>query len=377
MANCSGANTISPTGNCFSNSNPSVFSQKNCGCTPCDAPVVIHKGDVSTQVLVPVLADVIQNCICVSKYEPAYPTNWVFRTNLLKAGTSTQPVPSGTICITDVSYSYSCIGVPSNKVSGDAAPTPPVINASVAGSNVSLSASIPSCHCSDMNTGKTTYLYNNFSGTTTTPACCCNNVAQAYAQTKVIERSVSFSVCNLNVSVKGTIGGQEFTANLVGTLPHPGPGPHPEPGHHPPTHDTLNAFANPTPLGPDLGFPASLNFAGIMCLPTSTKMTISEEFDNCLIVDCVRPNNATYSVANDPTGCEKGSQTSTYASFVASADLSLVISKTIYATVSQKLAVMTNSGAQVVCSNNNTVPACPQGKPCSSRTPCPGPKTTD
>ena len=366
MANCSGANTISPTGNCFSSGNPRVISQTNCGCTPCDAPVVINQGDVSTQVLVPVLADVIQNCICVSKYEPAYPTNWVFRTNLLKEGTSTQPVPSGTICITNVSYSYSCIGVPSNGVTGTTAPTPPVINASIGGSNVSLSASIPSCHCSSSydGTATTTYLYNNFSGTTATPACCCNNVAQAYAQTKVIERSVPFSVCNLNVSVTGTIGGQAFTANLVGVLPNTGTAPF-----------TPVTFANPIPLGTDLGFPETLNFAGIMCLPTSTKMTISEEFDNCLIVDCIRPTSATYSVANAPTG-EDGT-ISTYANFVASADLSLVISKTIYATVSQKLAVMTNSGAQVVCSNNNTIPACPQGSPCSSRTPCPGPKTAE
>ena len=80
MANCSGTTPISPTPGCFSNCS-STITQTNCGCTPCTAPVVVQ-GDLNNQVLVPVLADVIQNCICVSRCETGFPTNLLIETNL-------------------------------------------------------------------------------------------------------------------------------------------------------------------------------------------------------------------------------------------------------------------------------------------------------
>lgn len=367
MANCSGTTPISPTSGCFSSCTQTI-NQTNCGCTGCTVPTIVTEGDVNNQVLIPVLADVIQNCICVSKYETAYPTNLLITTNLLRTSEAGIIIPpSGPICITDISYSYSCVGVPGGA--GENAitvGTPPTINANVGCNRAALAATSPSCSCLSNTGDSLTALYNDFSGIARTAACCCNNTAQPYAQNKIVEREVPFSVCNLNITVTGTIGGQPFTGTVLGI-------------YTPATETetpTLTAFPNPTPLGssedPSLGFPATFNFAGIMCLPTSTRMTISESFDNCLIVDCIRPLISSYSAATDP-GMELDPER-TNVTFLASADLSLVISKNIYATTSEKIAVITNSGAQVVCSDNTAVPACPQSTSCAG--PCPGQVTT-
>ena len=366
MANCGGT-SISQTPGCFTNCSPTV-TQTNCGCTPCTAPVIVQ-GDLSNQVLVPVLADVIQNCISLSRCETAYPDNLFIETNLSRAGTATQPVPSGTICITDVSYSYSCIGVPGTAGAvGTGLPGPvPTILANVGCSALNLTPTTPSCTCpseADAASAKTTALYTDFSGLARTGACCCNQVAQAYSQNRIVERNIPFSACNLNITVRGTIGGQPFTGRVLGTYTG---------------GDTVTALPNPTSLVPatgetsDLGFAGPLNFCGIMCLPTSTRLTINESFDNCLSVDCIRPNTATYSVADDLADGTVTTPDTENATFLASADLSLIISKNIFATTSEKLAVISSAGAQVVCSDN-VQPVCPQGNPCESKTPCPGPR---
>ena len=325
MANCNGTTPSPVNNNCFSTNSSSV-SKVNCGCTPCDTPVIINQGDVSTQVLVPVLADVIQNCMCINKYETGYPTNLVFQTNLLQ-----EPSPSGKICITGVNYSYDCIGSEDITISGF-----------VDSKSLTLTASQAACSCNGDD------LYNQFAGSIKTNSCCCNQTEQAYAMTKIVEKGITFSVCNLSISITGTIGGTPFIANLIGIGSVEAP----------------TSLRNPTLLR-DLGFPDSINFAGRLCLPTNTKINISEEFDSCIIVDCIRPVNSTYNYTGAPI---------TYATFVATGDLSLVINKQIYATTTEKLAVMTNSGAQVVCTDGaTTTPVCPPITPCTSTTPCPQP----
>ena len=332
MANCNGTTPSPVNNNCFSSNSGSV-SKVNCGCTPCDTPVIINQGDVSTQVLVPVLADVIQNCMCINKYETGYPTNLVFQTNLLQ-NTS----PSGKICITG----YDCIGSQNTTISGF-----------VDSKSLTLTASQAACSCTSGPT-TTTPLYNQFAGSIKTNSCCCNQTEQAYAMTKIVEKGIAFSVCNLSISITGTIGGTPFIANLIGTG----------------SVESPTSLDNPTLLS-DLGFPPSINFAGRLCLPTNTKLNISEEFDSCIIVDCIRPVNSTYNYTAPVTG-----DPITYATFVATGDLSLVINKQIYATTTEKLAVMTNSGAQVVCTDGaTTTPVCPPITPCTSTTPSPQPVT--
>lgn len=326
MANCNGTTPSPVNNNCFSSNSGSV-SKVNCGCTPCDTPVIINQGDVSTQVLVPILADVIQNCMCINKYETGYPINWVFQTNIL---TSTSP--SGPVCITGVNYSYDCVGVNSES-----------IDAYIDSKSTTLTSSVAACSCNGED------LYNQFAGSIKTNSCCCNQTEQAYAMTKIVEKDIAFSVCNLKVSITGTIGSTAFTANLIGTV----------------NNDAIAPFESQIELG-DIGFPSSINFAGRLCLPTNTKITIKEEFDNCIIVDCIRPINTNY------TPSVTGSLP--YATFTTTADLSLVINKQIYATTTEKLAVMTNSGAQVVCTDGAaTTPVCPPITPCTSTTPCPQP----
>lgn len=364
MANCGGT-SISPTAGCFSNCGSPTFTQSNCGCTPCTAPVIVQ-GDLSNQVLVPVLADVIQNCICLSRCETAYPTNLLVETNLPFAPTDLTPAPSGAICITDINYSYSCIGYPGIPGTAAAPGAAPTIPANVGCNAVTLTTTTPSCSCTAADGTTVTNLYTDFSGLVRTGTCCCNQVAQAYSQNKIVERGIQLSACNLNITVSGTIGGRPFTGIVRGAFTAGTPG-------------VLTAFENPTPLIPaaapatsPLGFTGPLNFSGIMCLPTSTRLTINETFDSCLSIDCIRPVNATYT----PTATADPGQTLAKplvnAAFLVSADLSLIISKNIFATTSEKLAVISSAGAQVVCSDNVS-PACPQSSTCPE-SPCPGPR---
>lgn len=378
MANCNGTTPSPVNNNCFSSNSGSV-SKVNCGCTPCDTPVIINQGDVSTQVLVPVLADVIQNCMCINKYETAYPTNLVFQTNLLE-----KDKPTGKICITGINYSYDCIGTEDECIHGY-----------VDSKSLALKATQTACSCGFHKKN----LYNQFAGNTKTNSCCCNQVDQSYAMTKIVEKNVSFSVCNLNITITGTIGPTPFSANLIGTFnPHHNPhvsietdlttensqsqqsqGP-----VMPPHGPMIKPLCNPTALE-DLGFSNKMNFAGRLCLPTNTKLNINEEFDSCILIDCIRPVNTNYtplheggpghvmSVEQDELGRPPMWPRDCYATFIATGDLSLVINKQIYATTTEKLAVMTNSGAQVVCTDGASTPACPPTTPCTNAVPCPQP----
>lgn len=197
------------------------------------------------------------------------------------------------------------------------------------------------------------------------------------------------------MTIQGTIGGYPFTAELKGTAEK-------KFGKY-----KFTPLGNPTSLG-TLSFPETLNFAGRMCLPTCTKLNISEQFENCLTIDCIRPISATYTnipwlMPPAPVAASKGESTtapeaesaltpeaeSTAApesSFIpgypqpvygyyllAAGDLSLIINKQIYATTTEKLAVLTTEGAHIVCNDgNSTIPACPQTSPCANTSiPCP------
>lgn len=129
------------------------------------------------------------------------------------------------------------------------------------------------------------------------------------------------------MTIQGTIEGYPFTAELKGTAEK-------KFGKY-----KFTPLGNPTSLG-TLSFPETLNFAGRMCLPTCTKLNISEQFGYYLL---------------------------------AAGDLSLIINKQIYATTTEKLAVLTTEGAHIVCNDgNSTIPACPQTSPCANTSiPCP------
>ena len=364
MTNCE-KSTASSQQNCFSNDVSSRISKINCGCIPCDTPSIIIQGDQSNQISVPILANVIQNCVCTNKYEAAYPNYLVIETNLLKspASGSTATIPYGNICITNISYSYSCIGVGPSLVAPYSTDT---ITGSIDGKQFILSPISLECSCGT----PVTNLYTDFSGNVKTSSCCCNQASQPYAQNKIVERNISFYICNLSMNVSGTIGNQPFTGVIKGATT-------PELVANPPLAVTV--FQNATPISNGLGFPSSFNFAEVMCLPTNTKLKLTENFDICFSIDCVKPMSSSYSVKDDPTTSPTSSipDTSLYANFLASADLGLIINKTMYATIIEKLAVLTNQGSSVVCNNNDITPQCPSHSSCLNATPCPSPSIID
>lgn len=376
------------------------FSAANCQCTPCSAPVVVDTDpNLSNEVLVPVLANVIQNCMTIDKYETACPDNLVFLTNFpVYPGSKT---PSGTVCIKGISYSYDCIGI-------DVPGTSKTITGYLDGNVLPLTATKAACSCGyEWGWGPMgpVELYNEFEGSARTTACCCTQTnpptSRAYALRKICETKLKFAVCNLKVTIQGTIGGYPFTADLKGTAEK-------KYGMY-----KFTPLGNPTSLG-TLSFPETLNFAGRMCLPTCTKLNISEQFENCLTIDCIRPISATYT--NIPwlqapwqapaQGAAQESKTETEVApeaktevapeakttaapesettlgypqplygyyLLAAGDLSLIINKQIFATTTEKIAVLTTEGASVVCNNGAaTTPTCPQTSPCANTTiPCP------
>lgn len=363
--NCN-CNTTAPVSGCYS-APCGGYNTPNCSCIPCDTPVIVQPGpDLTNQTLIPVLADVLQNCATINRYETAFPTNLIFLTNF-PVGTATAPAtaPTGTVCITGVSYSYDCIGVPATGESPTF--TAPTISGFIDSRAFALTATQASCSCLAAGAAAGTVptpLYSQFAGTIKTNAYCCNTTipptSQQYALSKIVETAVPFSICNLNVTIQGTIGGCPFTATLLGT------------GTAGATAGTfvLTPIANPTPIS-FFTFPATLNFAGRMCLPTCTRINIQEQFDNCLTFDCVRPLTATYT---DITVTSAGTALDGYY-LVAAADLSLIVNKQIYATTTEKLAVLTPVGTEVVCNNGTTIPSCPQpSSPCECTPPCPPPQ---
>ena len=388
MANCNGSIDMPIDNGCSSNNNRTI-STMNCSCTPCSAPVIVDYGDygddVAARDLIPVLADVIQNCITINKYETAYPDNWVFETNIPERSGA-----CGKITIRNIAYSYDCIGVDSQ-----------FINGFVGSKSICLASDQPACFCEDMSMPKPhdkpmpkhpDKLYNEFKGTVKTDSCCCDDEQQAYDLTKIVEKNVSLAICNLDVMIQGTIGGTPFVAKLVGTKKD-------EPSKTP--YHEFEDLKNPTPLC-DLGLPNNINIAGRLCLPTNTKLKISEQFDNCLIIDCIRPLNTTLQ-QQGPHGGSKpkavlasevnkidneaievdefnevdslgyqggGHQNNGFIKFDASADLSLIINKQIYATTTQSVALLTNFNSQVVCTDAaSTQPVCPTVNPCANSKP--------
>ena len=390
MANCNCNHNCEPgtaVRGCFSKGcTNNKFSAANCPCTPCNSPVIVETDpNLSNQVLVPILANVVQNCMTVNKYETACPDNLVFLTNF-PVGSGTNE-PSGAVCIKGISYSYDCIGIdipgPSKTITGY-----------LDGNVLALTATKAACSCGyewDWGHSGSVELYNEFEGSARTTACCCTKTnpptSRQYALRKICETKLKFAICNLKVTIQGTIGGYPFTAELKGTAEK-------KFGKY-----KFTPLGNPTSLGA-LSFPETLNFAGRMCLPTCTKLNISEQFENCLTIDCIRPISATYTnipwlmppapVAApkaEPTGTPEAESTAAPESLfipgypqpvygyylLAADDLSLIINKQIYATTTEKLAVLTTEGSHIVCNDgNSTIPTCPQTSPCTNTSiPCP------
>ena len=138
-----------------------------------------------------------------------------------------------------------------------------------------------------------------------------------------MENNVKFYVSNLQIVLIGTIGNKPFKA-ISSNAPYTG-----------------TIFDG-----------VSLDFYGRMTLPKGyKKATIHEEYEGCLTAECATTN---YSYSND-------SET-----FTAAIEFLLVVEKTMYSTVTEKMAVFTMSNA-VISHSGEVNHVCYNGCPEDSR----------
>lgn len=144
--------------------------------------------------------------------------------------------------------------------------------------------------------------YNEYIGTFITNRCCEKDNKKQGIKSRVLENNVKFYVSNLQIALIGTIGDKQFKA-ISSNMPYTG-----------------HIFDG-----------VSLDFYGRINLPKgSRKATIHEEYDGCLTVECAT-TNCLYSSDND--------------TFTAAIEFLLVVEKTMYSTVTEKMAVFTMSNA--------------------------------
>lgn len=338
MANC-----YNPTGS------PSSIKQNCEPCQNCVEPALVTctQADISNAVCTPILAKVIQNCIFLNKNETEYPSNLVFATNIPRGVGLT-----GRICINTIEISYSCIGI--NPGTGIAT-TDVYIDGNVVPFNVTTA-----CSCSGT-AGIPVNLFNSASGQIKTKICCCNDTIPPTQLTdslvKIVEKQLDFGVCNLIITLTGTLGAIPFIATNFGTI------------NTTVIPNVVTAFNQYIPLT-SLDF-NKMNFAGKICLPTNTTFEINQDFSSLLSVDCVKSNVTDYTAANDPLAIEVvGVPYSTFAGFVATADISVALTKTIYAVLNKKLAVL-STAAPIQCIDGSIAASISPLNPCTGN-PCPG-----
>lgn len=162
-------------------------------------------------------------------------------------------------------------------------------------------------------------LYDEYVGTFVTNRCCPRAAKKQGIKSRVLENNVKFYVSNLQVILIGTIGNKPFKA-ISGNGSYTGP-----------IFDGV-----------------SLDFYGRISLPKgSKKATIHEEYDGCLTVECAT-TSCLYSKENE--------------TFTAAIEFLLVVEKTMYSTVTEKMAVFTMANA-VISHCGEVNPVCDDGCP--------------
>lgn len=145
--------------------------------------------------------------------------------------------------------------------------------------------------------------YNEYIASFTTNKCCSAIANKKGIASRILENDVQFYICNLQITLIGNIGNKPFKA--VSEI-------------------YTGAIFDGT----------SLDFCGRICLPKGAKKsTIIEEYEGCLSVECVTTEDS-YSSGSD--------------SFTAAVEFLLVVEKTMYSTLTEKLAVFTLPNA-VMC----------------------------
>lgn len=185
-------------------------------------------------------------------------------------------------------------------------------------------------------------LFDEAEATVVTGKFCCDRDDRPGVKTRIVEKDLEFFACELKITVVGRIGCRKFVAvKDFDRSSH----------HH---EDEDENIANCPVKCPkvvsldDLGF-KPITFVGRMCLPAGPrKSTVHEEFDVCLSADCVTPICENF-VRDDR--CDGRSR------FKASVEFSLLIRKSIFSTIREKLAVFTTP-AGVRCHNGSLDNSC-------------------
>lgn len=270
-------------------------------CYPKEIPAPL---DTSTAKGIPVLADRIYDCVYLEDKQRKYLKNIEF--TITSNGDYRQ---GDEICVEKVIVKYDCIGLLDEEIevridslNGDA--------------YFESSNESECCKCEFEYNGETKRrkLYNIYKGSKIIDIDCSSEGRK----TIIGEDCLDFCICNAKLIVKGKIGCEKFRAE---TREYSGP------------------------LSTEFGFNLA-DFFGTICLPSGKNRVYFEEvFDSCFSVDCIR--------AIQPYEESQPNK------FFADAFSTLIISKTIYATVKEELIVYTNTNPGTIhCTDGRITSNC-------------------
>ena len=285
-----------------SNCHKEIKFKKNCDLNCCDN-LIVKDSDIYEAECVPVVTEKIFDSITLEDFKYR-----VENEEFTIVSTDRCHYDEGApICIDKIGVTYDFIGIGEEKKEE-------LVNSE----SVIFSA--------EPGTGYNIYdevLYNEYVGTFVTNRCCEKDKKKQGIKSRVLENNVKFYVSNLQIVLIGTIGNKPFKA-ISSNAPYTG-----------------TIFDG-----------VSLDFYGRMTLPKGyKKATIHEEYEGCLTAECATTN---YSYSND-------SET-----FTAAIEFLLVVEKTMYSTVTEKMAVFTMSNA-VISHSGEVNHVCYNGCPEDSR----------
>ncbi|HSQ88735.1 hypothetical protein [Romboutsia sp.] len=279
-----------------------------CGCKPekpapvpnqcnkeCCDPKEVECGDINNATCIPILSHRIYDCICLENEQMRYLKDVLFTIKTNKGYEV-----GDEICIEKILVKYDCIGLTSNPL--------PVVIDNLPPVNFTPSSESPICDCIQYHP-----IYSIYKGHVVTDLKCCDEGRK----TKIVEPNLEFWICGLKIKVVGKIGCKPFIAETTeynGKLfDFPSAG---------------NGFKN-------------VDFFGRICLPVGRhRVKFEEIFEGCISADCITP-------------------TQTYDDHTFTADIlaTLLINKTIYATVKEELVVYTTPNG-IVCNKWNISSSC-------------------
>jgi len=285
-----------------------------CGCKPehptpvpnkckkeCCDPKEVQCGDIANAKCIPILSHRIYDCVCLENEQMRYLKDVEFT---IKGNKEYEN--GAEICIEKIIVKYDCIGLIDPSLS--------VIVDNLSPKTFWPLLDSPSCECvPDLIGGPPRKVYNIYKGHVVTDLECCDEGRK----TKIVEPNLKFFVCGLQIKVIGKIGCKFFMAE---------------------TQEYNRLLENFPTLGK--GF-KDVDFFGRICLPTGkNRVNFEEIFEGCISADCITPKHP-------------------YTGDTFDADIlaTLLINKTIYATVKEELVVYTTPNG-IVCNNGNISSSC-------------------